>query len=1673
MAKYFLKRRFLPIFCLFFLLVFLFLPKIGLANDFEEISVEEIENYIQLPEKDIQNLLHTLIEKFTTKWIYLESSGYSTAEERAVPLILREAGRAKVLNYLLVDAPIDVAGKVIKNAVEIARILLAEDISVALDKFEKETVKKATEYGMKVLLQNEIRVAAEAIKFKYISQKGETKEVVFQYIIIYKPLDIKNGKVEIRFYSPNSIEPPKSTVSMQHSLREELPPFIVEISGEVEKTDLGAYNWIKGPLIKIDFPESVPDLGIKPLSFWERHLIEPIKTTIKDIEVIIAKITGKSLNLTENIFDLPQAAYNIWNKIKSIFSNLNPFTAQVAKVPSLPSEQEEITRLQEKIEEIEKEAELRETEILEDKSTEEKLGESEALGEQLREFVEDLGKMSEEMDRINKKIAELSKEQDDEEEEDQEEEEEQLGEELTQTLPKILISEVCAGLDKSQNEFVELYNPNDSDINLDDESFKLKLVNSGNNVAEKQLSWNKNIIPAKGYFLLVGGKLVIDSQELEQDAEFISQLTGTSGVIITDVQDNILDKVSWGKEGKLPPSAAVKISGIILENGLKTGKSLERKSQTGTLINTDDNSDDFALNSAPSPTNSLGEKKVYRWPVYSGGGGGGGGGSSSGGGGDSGGTSEPQFFPVIINEIMYDLEGGDEGREWIEIFNNGETQVDLTDWKFYEYGEDANHRLEITQGSSTLQPNEYAVIVDDSEEFLKDYPDYSGTLFDSSFSLNNSGENIAIKNRTLLIDEVSYSSEWEANGDGNSLQRVNPEGDSNDSDNWQPVPPTPGQENSFPGEEEEEESQPILEVSCGDKNPCQNLEFNTTESGENPESQILTINNIGTGTLEWTLNIEYTSPPVDGVEWLKLSPDFGTAPTEVSVSVENISTLLKDTYLAEIAVIAEEAQGSPQNVKVNLTISEEEEVLPEDLTTEGECIEAGYYWYDGSCHEEEKKIPQTVLISEVLASGNKEFVELYNFGEQDIDISNWYFSYFSLEKNWNEPHLNKPFSESENTSILAGEYYLISLGDYPDKDENPKVDWKPYEAHLNNDNGSVAIFSCDPKYNEKENPIFAEGSKSCKIDALGWKKSEDSEEPQVKEERAGIAFDEDNKSLARKLGLSKEEGKEGYLVYIDSDNNKNDFEPQEPTPKEINKSSYSDLDGDGIIDSYDPETIITSLVELEAGEYNFKDLIIKNGGKLILNSDSSLEGFKGVGINAENLIVDSDSSISANGKGYVYKEGSIIDQGPGAGSGSGGAGYGGNGGILGSDSGGSSYGLLRKPIELGSAGGGYYVARGGAGGGAIKIEVQNTLTLNGIISANGGDGNSDVPSGTYSGGGSGGSIYITTNILIGSGIIKTNGGDGGKGSGYGGGGGRIALYYDSKGDFSGETQTFGGNGAGAGTVFLKSSGQNVGDLIIDNNNCKGITSLSEADNTFDNVQIVNEVHLNLSDGLNVTNSLQIENGVILEVEERTAISVNNFTLKSDSKLLGNFNITANNFIIDSDSSILTDGKGFLAGCGQGAGNLGSHGGSGAGYGGKGGDCYSAQGGSSYGSLKEPTDLGSGGGGFTVAPGGAGGGAIKIEVQNTLTLNGIISANGGDGSGSGGGGSGGSIWIISETLTGSGLIMTNGGDSEEGGGGAGGRVAIEYNTNNFNGDIQVNGGTGQEDGEEGTKIMEQK
>ena len=124
---------------------------------------------------------------------------------------------------------------------------------------------------------------------------------------------------------------------------------------------------------------------------------------------------------------------------------------------------------------------------------------------------------------------------------------------------------------------------------------------------------------------------------------------------------------------------------------------------------------------------------------------------------------------ININEIMYNPPGADTYHEWLELYNNETTDIDIKGWRFYEAG--TNHSLTLIQGSMVIPPEGYAIIADNATTFLDEHQECNCTVIDSAFSLNNSGEYVALKNATLvIIDGVRYNASWGADGNDRTLE---------------------------------------------------------------------------------------------------------------------------------------------------------------------------------------------------------------------------------------------------------------------------------------------------------------------------------------------------------------------------------------------------------------------------------------------------------------------------------------------------------------------------------------------------------------------------------------------------------------------------------------------------------------------------------------------------------------------------------------------------------------------------------------------------------------------------------------------------------------------------------------------------------------------------------------
>lgn len=282
------------------------------------------------------------------------------------------------------------------------------------------------------------------------------------------------------------------------------------------------------------------------------------------------------------------------------------------------------------------------------------------------------------------------------------------------------------------NEWIELYNDDNSVINLtnwkicDDKILAGYINRSGNINLENDLIINPNeyaIITDGGTGTEVYSNFNINENAIALHTEgstICSRLDNSEDIIIlSNNEDNIIDAVSyhnsWGADNNNNKSLCKIPNGIGLWQECIT---------------------------SPGFSNSIQEVE----------------------------------YEIIINEFLPDPEGSDDAPlpngEWIELFNQGNQEVDLEGFIINDdYGDGLSISNTNTIGSTIIQPNNFLVI----------YRNQDGKL-----ELNNDGDKITLYNPSNnIIDEVSYSTSREQL----SWSRIENE--------WLLTIPSPNQENVY------------------------------------------------------------------------------------------------------------------------------------------------------------------------------------------------------------------------------------------------------------------------------------------------------------------------------------------------------------------------------------------------------------------------------------------------------------------------------------------------------------------------------------------------------------------------------------------------------------------------------------------------------------------------------------------------------------------------------------------------------------------------------------------------------------------------------------------------------------------------------------------------------------
>ncbi len=131
---------------------------------------------------------------------------------------------------------------------------------------------------------------------------------------------------------------------------------------------------------------------------------------------------------------------------------------------------------------------------------------------------------------------------------------------------------------------------------------------------------------------------------------------------------------------------------------------------------------------------------------------------------------------IIINEIMYDLAGADDKHEWVEIYNNGASPVDLTEWKFNDGDAATNHALNAppknsSRGSLILGANEYLLLADDATTIANDLSNYAGTIIDTVLNLSNTSATLKLLDKDgVETTTTTYNKDTGATGNGRTLE---------------------------------------------------------------------------------------------------------------------------------------------------------------------------------------------------------------------------------------------------------------------------------------------------------------------------------------------------------------------------------------------------------------------------------------------------------------------------------------------------------------------------------------------------------------------------------------------------------------------------------------------------------------------------------------------------------------------------------------------------------------------------------------------------------------------------------------------------------------------------------------------------------------------------------------
>lgn len=366
------------------------------------------------------------------------------------------------------------------------------------------------------------------------------------------------------------------------------------------------------------------------------------------------------------------------------------------------------------------------------------------------------------------------------------------------------------------------------------------------------------------------------------------------------------------------------------------------------------------------------------------------------------------YNDIVINEIMYAPTSGEP--EWIEIYNRTADPINLKNWKL----SDASTTITITTQDKFVQANSFLVISRDSS--ILNFYDVSSQIITATIpSLNNTGDNVILKDfNSTIIDSVSYLPAW-GGSNGKSLERVSVDELSNDTNNWKTsistFKATPGTYNSVTQKDFDCIADDILFTP---KFPFFGDAISISAN----------IKNIGKNYAVFSINL-YEDTNLDSI------PDLFIE------SISNLNLASQDSSAYQFNFSLQNIQNKKAfYVKVLFTSDQ-------DTTNNSiyKTIEPGFP-------------NQTIVVNEIMfapVGGEPEWIELFNNSDAEINLKDWSV--------WDV--ITTPFKAAINRDlIIPARGYVVLTRDSTILDYHRIVSSQIYQINLpsfNNDRDGIVL----------------------------------------------------------------------------------------------------------------------------------------------------------------------------------------------------------------------------------------------------------------------------------------------------------------------------------------------------------------------------------------------------------------------------------------------------------------------------------------------------------------------------------------------------------------------------------------------------------------------------------------